>query len=202
MSAFIVPALAALLLLPPDSVKLMNAIPPLPPLNSPFAGVVVIDVTVDSGGNVQKASVVSGAPAFVQASLDAVQQWKFGAAPDGVEPRSVAITFLYRPPQLFSFGGMQLPESRIASTRPASPRLVYDAPYPVNSVAEGVVILELRISADGAIEQINTVRDIPPLTRAARTAVAAWKFSPAVRDGRPVEGTSIVAISFLRPVTN
>jgi outer membrane biosynthesis protein TonB len=97
---------------------------------------------------------------------------------------------------------MQLPESRIASTRPASPRLVYDAPYPVNSVAEGVVILELKILADGAIEQINTVRDIPPLTRAARTAVAAWKFSPAVRDGRPVEGTSIVAISFLRPVTN
>jgi len=201
MRSFLLATLLALLIVQPDVVRLTSATPPVPPLNSPFVGVVVLNVTIDSNGNVQNASDVAGVPPFLEASRNAIRYWKF-ATNDSASPQSVNVTFLYRSRQIFSSGsGIQLPGFPIAPNRPASPILVYDAAYPVDSVAEGVVILDLKISANGVIEQINTVRDIPSLTAAARRAVAAWKFSPAVSNGRPVEGTTIVAISYLRPVS-
>ncbi len=96
--------------------------------------------------------------------------------------------------------GTYLPQVPPASNQPPLPEFISDAPYPVNSIAEGVVILELKIGANGQIEQILTVHDVPSLTDAARQAAAAWKFSSARTGGKAVEGISIAVISFLRPV--
>jgi len=203
MKAFLVEGLIALFGLQPTPVRLIFAVPPVPPLNSPSTSVVVLNVTINSAGDPQQVATVAGASPFFEASLDAVKEWKFSAADDSDIEHLVNVTFLYRPRQIFNSGsGIQLPESPVAGNRPASPTFISDVAYPVDSIAEGVVILELMISPYGVIEQINTVRDVPSLTVAARRAVAAWKFSPAISDGSPVPGISIVAISFLRPITN
>jgi len=200
MKALLAFILIAMFIVQPVLPKLTYAIPPLPPLNTPFAGVVVLNVTIDSTGNVRNISTVAGASPFLKASFDAVKQWKFTTARDLNGERLVSVIFLYRPRQIFSSGsGMQLPE-RHSAAQPALPTLISDASYPVNAVAEGVVILELKVSADGAIEQIKTIRDVPSLTDVDRKAVETWTFSPAVAAGRAVEGTSIAAISFLRPI--
>jgi outer membrane biosynthesis protein TonB len=152
---------------------------------------VVLVVRPNGEGDVQGITPIAGSPPFLQTSLAAVKKWKF--APKQ-KPFPVSVTLLYRPRQIFSTGGagieFQAPEVRDG---PPLPRVILDPTYTVNSLAEGVVILELSISEAGAVASIATIRDEPSLTPVARRAVDMWKFSPT-------KGTAIVAISFLRPV--
>jgi hypothetical protein len=170
--------------------RLLSAVPPVAPLDSLFAGVVVLVVEPNGQGEVQGITPVAGSPPFLQTSFAAVKKWKF--APKQKQS-PVSVTMLYRPREIFSRGAgieFQVPEGR---NGPPLPRLISDPAYPAKSVAEGVVILELSISDAGAVESIATIRDEPSLTPVARRAVGMWKFSPT-------KGTAIVAISFLRPV--
>jgi outer membrane biosynthesis protein TonB len=191
---------ASLILAQAISPTLRVAVAPVAPVNSPVLGVVLLSVMIDRAGNLQNVSTLYGAPPFVGPSLNAIRRWKFASSSDPSLVRSISITFLYRPRQIFSAGGMSLPALGSATPRPSLPSTISDSGYPVNSVAEDSVILELKISADGQIEQIQNIRDVPALTGAARRAVGAWKFSPAFVDGMAVEGTSIAVVSFLRPV--
>src|SRR5262245_41446831 len=153
MRAFLVSTLTGLLFVQASSPKLTYTTSPVPPPNSTFTAVVVVNITVDATGSVQRVSTITGAPPFLQASLDAVRDWKFTSANSADKQRTVNVTFLYRSPQLFSYGGsgMQLPGSTDTLDRPAAPIAINDADYPVNSVAEGAVILELKISAEGVL---------------------------------------------------
>jgi Gram-negative bacterial TonB protein C-terminal len=194
-------ALVRTLLVQATPPQLLLAVPPIPPLNTPFGGVVVLNVAMDSAGTVRNISTVAGASPFLKPSVDSVRRWKFTSAVDSSKKFVVSAVFLYRARQIFSSGpGIYLPQAPPASNQPPLPEFISDAPYPVNSVAEGVVILELKIGANGQIEQIRTVHDVPALTDAARQAVAGWKFSSARTGGKAVEGISIAVISFLRPV--
>jgi TonB family protein len=56
-----------------------TVMPPLPP-TAFSAGVVLVEVQLDATGAVAAASVVSSAPAFDSAALDAARQWKFRPA--------------------------------------------------------------------------------------------------------------------------
>lgn len=63
---------------------------------------------------------------------------------------------------------------------------------------QGTVVLRVHVDARGVPGQVDIVdgsgsRD---LDRAALEAVRRWRFAPAVRDGRPVDGTVQVPIDF------
>jgi TonB family protein len=68
------------------------------------------------------------------------------------------------------------------------------------SVAEGEVILELRLSASGSLEKLTVLQGVPGLTEFTERKVRSWRFVPALRAGQAVPGTVVVAISYLRPV--
>jgi outer membrane biosynthesis protein TonB len=175
----------------------------MPPLNSPYVGLVVLGAEPDAQGDVQNLSVLAGTDPFLEASLAAVKQWKFSAADRSQKRAAVSITLLYRARQVYSpVGAVEFPEWPLQDERPPLPRVVLDPEYPVRSIAEGVVILQLEISAAGIIERMDTVRDVPSLTEAARRTVENWTFSPALTGGKPAAGTAIVVISFLRPIVN
>ncbi len=70
------------------------------------------------------------------------------------------------------------------------------ADYPYNSIAEGTVILEVRVDQWGDIEDVGVLRDIKSLTEPAKKAVKKWKFKPASFDGKPVTSTIAVAFNF------
>jgi outer membrane biosynthesis protein TonB len=72
--------------------------------------------------------------------------------------------------------------------------------YPIQSVAQGTVVLELTVSAVGKIEAIKTVRDIASLTPEALDAMKGWKFDHAVFNAKPVPSTVVVAFLFRRPL--
>jgi hypothetical protein len=168
-------------------------VPPVAPPQTVFTGLVILEVIPDANGRPEIATL-AGPPPFLEASLAAVKNWKL------TQPASV--TFVYRAREIYSsIPGVEIQEWPAVPDSPPLPRTIYDAEYPANSVGEGVVILQLNISATGKIEKMETVRDVPSLTEPARRSVANWTFSPATRGGAPVPGIAIVGISFLRPVS-
>jgi len=70
--------------------------------------------------------------------------------------------------------------------------------YPVNSIAQGTVVLEVTIGPSGRVEQVRVIRDIPSLTSESVKAVRGWSFRPARLDGRPVRTVIPVAFTFDR----
>jgi TonB family protein len=72
--------------------------------------------------------------------------------------------------------------------RPAGITAVSDIPYPVNASATGLVTLQVSVDATGNVQEVQVVRDVPPLTDAAVTAVKKWQFTAAQLNGNPVAG--------------
>src|SRR5882762_789174 len=83
-----------------------------------------------------------------------------------------------------------------ASFKPAEVISAGDIPYPVQSIADGVVVLDVSLDEKGAITKSSVMRDIPSLTSAATSSVQSWKFSPASRQGKPVQSLIRVAVVF------
>ena len=63
---------------------------------------------------------------------------------------------------------------------------------------QGRVLLRLEVAADGTASQAAVVRSsgVDALDRAARAAVARWRFQPARRGGRAVAATVEVPVVF------
>jgi outer membrane biosynthesis protein TonB len=75
-----------------------------------------------------------------------------------------------------------------------------DIQYPIRSIADGVVFLDVSLDATGGITGVHVVRDIPSLTSAATSSMPSWKFSPASLQGKPEPSTMRIAVAF-RPTS-
>jgi TonB family protein len=71
-----------------------------------------------------------------------------------------------------------------------------DIAYPINSQTPGIVTLDVGLDAIGAVQNVVVVRDLPPFTSAAQSAVRSWQFTPAMVDGQSVAGTARVNVVF------
>jgi TonB family protein len=71
-----------------------------------------------------------------------------------------------------------------------------DTRYPIQSVANGIVVLDVLLDKQGAIAGLHTVRDIPSLTSIATSSIQKWRFKPASRDGAPQNSMMRVAFAF------
>jgi Gram-negative bacterial TonB protein C-terminal len=159
----------------------------------------VLDVAAD--GSVTSATALKGGSALPGAVLSSVSRWKFTPAyTDALVESHVTAVFLFRPRDIFSSPGPDLLGVAIAGLNtPPIPISLSDPGYIATSVAEGEVILELRLSQTGGIENVRAVQGVSDLTEFTERAVRSWRFAPASRNGIPVPGTVIVAVSYLRP---
>jgi hypothetical protein len=71
-----------------------------------------------------------------------------------------------------------------------------DITFPIQSIADGLVVLDVSLDDKAAITGTIVVRDIPSLTSSATSAIRTWKFSPATKLGRPEPSTMRVAVVF------
>lgn len=181
---------------------LANAVLPVIPVRAVSGGEVVLEGVVDGGGGVREVRVVEGAAPFLEPVMSAVRQWRFaGAELDGEAVDSqVSVTMLFRSRTIFSAGSALAVPAATGPDRAPFPAEVSDTGYPVNSTAEGVVVLELEIGASGSIDAVRVVQGSPALAATAERSVRGWTFRPAAVAGQAVAGTAIVAVSFLRPV--
>jgi outer membrane biosynthesis protein TonB len=68
--------------------------------------------------------------------------------------------------------------------------------YPVQSIAVGTVVLEIRVSENGTVEDVRPIREIQSLTGMAVQSVKQWRFKPAVLNDRPTRSRTVVAVTF------
>ena len=98
----------------------------------------------------------------------------------------------------FALGLVAQPEQAYTPARLRDGRV---PPIPVNAVGGGEVRLELDVSADGVVTRVTPLRDTPPFTELATTAVRDWKFFPAravvngdaARSGTPIARAAVPA---------
>ena len=94
------------------------------------------------------------------------------------------------------------PPQPSAAYVPARQRADNAAPeYPSSERAmghEGTVVVAVRIDAQGIVVEVSLAEPSahPGLNRAALRAVRAWRFEPALQQGRPVEGWLDVPVVF------
>lgn len=78
-----------------------------------------------------------------------------------------------------------------------------DPKYPsslMDARVEGEVVLYGIIRSDGSVDSIQLLRSLDPqLDRNAIEALSRWKFSPATRDGAPIDIEAVVHIPFRAP---
>src|ERR1700730_2159767 len=80
--------------------------------------------------------------------------------------------------------------------KPAEVTSASEILYPIQSIADGIVVIDVSLDTKGVIEGLNVVRDIPSLTSAA-TSIPSWKFSPASFQGHPVPSVLRIVVVFL-----
>jgi outer membrane biosynthesis protein TonB len=83
-----------------------------------------------------------------------------------------------------------------AKYEPAKAASTSDIAYPPQSRTPGMVTLDVSVDGSGAVQKVFAVRDVPPLTSAAESAVNGWKFSPAMKGGQPAPGVVRVDVVF------
>jgi Gram-negative bacterial TonB protein C-terminal len=71
-----------------------------------------------------------------------------------------------------------------------------DIPFPVTSMAAGVVSLLLTLDGSGQIQTTQVLRDFPSLTNVVQTAVQGWRFSPASHGAKHVPANLSVSAVF------
>jgi len=84
--------------------------------------------------------------------------------------------------------------------QPAEAVSVSDVTIPINSIANGTVVLDVMISGEGEAGNVQVRRDIASETEEAVRAVKTWKFAPAKFDGKSVRSRVTVAVTFNPPL--
>ena len=60
----------------------------------------------------------------------------------------------------------------------------------------GTVVLDTVVSTEGRVTRVKVVKSLPLLDHAAIEAIQQWRYKPATKDGRPVETSLSIAVSF------
>lgn len=131
----------------------------------------------------------------VTAGVPSVQAF---AGNDSFPPRQEAMDTPARPRSIDPSGPIRVGGSI------AEPRKIRDVKptYPVDAAAAGatgVVVLDAILAADGSVKDVRVVRGVagaPSLEQAALTAVMSWAYTPAKLNGRPVDVSMAVIVSF------
>lgn len=99
------------------------------------------------------------------------------------------------PPRVIDTAGMEYPGEafRLALRRQdLGPELAVEG-------AEGTVALRALVSVDGAVRSVEVAASSgsPVLDRAAADAVRRWRFTPATRDGVPIDAYALLRIRYV-----
>jgi len=197
----VISTLALLLFQQQDlSLLLEHATPPSRPVNTLATGLSVVEVEVDSGTRSMQTRQLYGNSPFVTSGLNALMSWVF-AVPAGVPSARTSVTFLFRSPSIYS---VPIPAPAVkpwagSPNTSALPQEIMDPGYPPASVAEGILVLIVRINAEGKVIGVEKFSGEAALFEQSHNALKNWKFSPARIANNPVSSSAYVVISFVRP---
>ena len=175
------------------------------PVQSIADGVVVLDVSLDEKGAITKSSVMRDIPSLTSAATSSVQSWKFSPASRQGKPVQslIRVAVVFRPRAYFAASPPFTPilsegESNQADQTYVPPGIVSVSypQYPINAAAPGTVVIQVTVGRASAIQRVKVVRDLPPFTKFALSAVNKWRFQTATLDGKPVASALGIAFVF------
>ena len=83
---------------------------------------------------------------------------------------------------------------------PAKATSAAEVQYPLQTTADGIVIFDVSVGAQGEPKKIAVLQDLPPLTAAAEQSLHNWKFAPAAQGNQPEDSDMLVAFVFRHAV--
>lgn len=198
--------------------QLKGGSPPQIPLMAVAGGEVVLEVAVGKDGSVSGITTLRHTPPFTEAMQSAVRGWRFAPAEDVVTPppgqpadpttraaaaSTVLVIGLFRPPGLFNVT-LGEPPKTVAQPSDAAPALqsMLAMPvYPPQALADGVVLIELQLNAQGGVSKASVVRSAAPFDQPALDAVKGLGFRAPRMGARSVPGTVYAVVAFRQPIT-
>lgn len=178
------------------------------PINSGAAGVVVVAVHLDGAGMVKSTETVRDIPSIASPVLLAIPKWTF--RPATLNGKGVDSTFMVSVvfnPSDYRLTGSDTPaqgKQMEVVTPDASgflpPKTVSStwAVYPINSVAQGAVVLNAHVSREGHVARVTIVWG-PSLAKTSAEAAKEWAFEPAKLDGAAVGANVAIAYVYRPP---
>jgi Gram-negative bacterial TonB protein C-terminal len=178
------------------------------PINSGAAGVVVVAVGLDDAGMIKSTDVLRDVPSLTSPVLLAIRKWTFKPATfDGRAVDSTIVVSIVFNPCDYRLGGADTPafgkELKVLSPDENGflpPKIIAAAwaEYPANSVSQGGVVLDARVSHRGRVTHVDAIW-APFLRKTSEEAVRKWTFTPAEFRGEPVAASAVVGYVFRPP---
>lgn len=195
---------------PFQSPKLISATDVPFPVNSIASGIVIVDVSLDSKGEITDVSVPRPIASLTSAAISAVRAWKFSSATfDSTAKASVLrVAFAFRPRTIIaappSFDPLVQPEGSTPENKlgyfPPGIQIAGYPSYPIDAAYVGTVVVQARVNAEGKATDVKVVRAFNPFTRFALDEVKNWRFQPATLDGMPVPANVVIAFVYSPPI--
>lgn len=175
--------------------RLTAAVVPVLPVAAFGGGELVFELAVSAAGTVTGVRELRVTPPYTRSVREAVAAWRFAPATAAVGdqrrpvPGETLVIALFRAPTLYAGPSPGTPPETRAVPSPTSPRVTSAlAPpvYPIGRRGDGVVIIELELTADGAVAHTRVVSPASPFDAAALDAVRRWRFALPRSSPRPV----------------
>jgi TonB family protein len=180
------------------------------PVGSIASGIVVVDVSLDSKGDVTRTDVLRDIASLTSTATSTVRAWKYRPATLGGTPLAspVRVAFVFRPSVILaappSFAPLLLEgdvTTDVASgyTPPGIVAAAYPA-YPIDAASVGAVVVRVKLDADGMVKEVTAIRSFRPFTRSSMEAAKKWQFRPATLHGEPIASNIAIAFVYSPPV--
>jgi outer membrane biosynthesis protein TonB len=178
------------------------------PINSGAAGVVIVAVNLDAEGTIKGAEALRDIPSLTAPVLLAVQKWTFKPAMldnKGIDS-TIVVSIVFNPSD-YRLAGTVTPalgkELEVLSPDangflPPKTTTASWADYPINSVAQGAVVLDVRVNRDGQVRRVTPVWG-PFLTKTSTEAARRWTFEAATFNGTPVSADAVIGYVYRLP---
>lgn len=154
-----------------------------------------IYVETNAYGFVTRAELrTSTTPAFGQACVEAIRQWRYSPARENGFP--VPAKFIQ--PIRYADGVIDTMARRAPETRPAGAihRVAPNLPDDLLGIT-GSTVIAVRLDATGNIDSLESESSThPELEAPCKSAVLAWRFKPSLVAGHPVPSTVHVPFVF------
>jgi len=178
------------------------------PADSAVTGIVTLGVSLDATGAVQNVAVIRDVPPLTAAAQLGLQNWTFSPAVKNGKsvPGNLRVHIVFNP---FNPGDTGIGEGSEASGgdgngsggdfQPARLLTAAYALYPVNTVASGTVVVEVKVDAGGGVQEARVLKGLGALAGAATQAAKNWAFAPATYKGNAVQSVVPVVFVFASP---
>lgn len=183
-----------------DPPKRIHKVDPVYPETARRAGkmdTVILNVRTDTQGEVERVLVLKGKyDDLNKAAIDAVKKWRYKPYLQGGEPQpvvfSVTVNFQLRDKsqEAVEAGGDIEPPRVIKRVDPVYPEAARQAGI------QGSVILYVTTDEEGRVNNVEVLKSIPALDKAAVDAVRQWIYEPYLKDGVPKPVSFAITVQF------